>query len=38
MPEIEREFFSFFGQIYWKKSTNSSRIAKAIRAEEYPIH
>ncbi len=38
MPVIERETFSSFRQIYWKKSTNSSRIAKAIKAEEYPIH
>ncbi len=30
--------FSCFSQTYWKKSTNSSRIAKAIRAKEYPIH
>ncbi len=38
MGVIPWKFFSQFGQIYWKKSTNSSRIAKAIGAEEYPIH
>jgi hypothetical protein len=30
----EGNFFSQFGHIYWKRSTNSLRIAKAIRAEE----
>jgi hypothetical protein len=35
------ELFLFLVQMsksFEKKSTNSSRIAKAIRTEEYPIH